>query len=138
MTELRTAVAIEWLSQKEARAIYKAEVILDSRADLLEENGVVQPIHYSVREFFTTLSQDGISHKEKDFVFEASEIEAEMTIVCKWYLICFDNWIRISPEKLTLSIGIFCKHNPLALYCSQNFDQHIHCVGKLPERLKKC
>ncbi len=81
MVELRFAAAIEWPLQNERPAIYKAELILESCANLLiEENECVRPIHSSVREFFTNVSDNGVGHTDKELFLEASQIEAEVAI----------------------------------------------------------
>ena len=133
MTELQIAVAIEWPPPKKVTPKYSAEAILGSCSNLLiEMDDFVRPIHYSVREFFTSPSQeeiDGIyahlildidpskvgfahpppiefDHIRKNVSFEKNQCEAEIAIACVSYLTSEDILADLSegPSKYQLQL----------------------------------
>lgn len=69
MMALRLAVSIEYLQRAPISPMYNAETILESCSNLLVEvDGYVRPIHYSVREFLTSPSQREISYIHADLI----------------------------------------------------------------------
>ena len=157
MTELQVAVAIERPPSKTATAKYSAEAILGSCSNLLMEiDGFVRPIHYSVREFFTSPSQReidniyaylilGIDPSEVGFVhptqveydrirknicFETDQCEAEIAIACVTYLTSEDILADLSegPSQYQFELEDRVKDNELLRYCSTHFDKHTQNV----------
>ena len=157
MTELRVAVAIEWPSPKTVVPKYNAEAILGSCSNLLIEiDKFVRPIHYSVREFFTSPSQReinniyahlildvdpnkvGFAHPpqteynriRKNICFETDQCEAEIAIACVSYLTSGDVLANLSrgPSKYQFELGDRIKGNELLRYCSTHFDKHTQNV----------
>ena len=159
MTELQVAVAIERPPSKTATAKYSAEAILGSCSNLLMEiDGFVRPIHYSVREFFTSPSQREIDniyahlildgdpskigfahppqieydHIRKNICFNTDECEAEIAIACVSYLTS-ENFLfelSIGPIKYQALLDWRIKQNELLRYCSTYFDKHTQNMQK--------
>ena len=157
MKELRIAVAIEALSPKAVTPIYSAEAILGSCANLLAEtDGFVRPIHYSVREFFTSPSQReidnihshlilGVDPREAAFIhpseiecdyirkkicFETDQCEAKIAIACVSYLTSKDVLANLAdgPRHYWFRLERRIETNELLRYCSTHFDKHTRNV----------
>ncbi|MCJ1344810.1 hypothetical protein MMC31_003013 [Peltigera leucophlebia] len=157
MTDLRIAVAIEWPPSKTVTPTYSAEAILASCSNLLMEiDDFVRPIHYSVREFFTSPSQReidniyaylilGVDPSEvrfasppqiecdrirKNICFETDQCESEIAIACVSYLTSEDVLADLSegPFKYQLILSDRIQGKQLLRYCSTNFDKHAQNV----------
>ncbi len=157
MTELQIAVATEWPPPKKVTPKYSAEAIPGSCSNLLiEMDDFVRPIHYSVREFFTSPSQEDIDciyahlildndpskvgfahppqiefdHIRKNVYFEKNQCEAEIAIACVSYLTSEDILADLSegPSKYQLQLKGRIERNKLLRYCSTRFDKHTQNV----------
>ncbi len=154
MIELRIAVAIEWPSPMAVVPTYSAEAILGACSNLLTEtDGFVRPIHYSVREFFTSPSQREIhniyahlnlgvdpsevefahppqieyDHIRKNICFETNQCEAEIAIACVSYLTSENVLADLyrGPGHFRHQLETRAEKNQLLRYCSIHFDNHI-------------
>lgn len=157
MTELRVAVAIEWPSPKAVAPKYSAEAILGSCSNLLMEIvNFVRPIHYSVREFFTSPSQREIDyiyahlildvdpskvgfarplqiqcdHIRKNICFETDQCETEIAIACVSYLTSEDVLANLSdgPFQFQIQLRLRIQEIELLRYCATQFDKHTQNV----------
>lgn len=147
MEELQIAVAIEGPSTNTVAPTYRAEAILGSCANLLTEtDGSVRPIHYSVREFFTSPSQREIDNIHADLIlgvdpcearfahpseiecdyirknicFETDQCEAKIAIACVSYLTSEDvlAFLAKGLVRRELAYEEMFEKNKLLRYCS--------------------
>ena len=135
--ELLEAIQIgESTRKRENFSRYKEEAIIEACANLIEVNyGFVQPIHQSVKEYFTTQQELTIQEGFGEFFVNSTTGHTILSHSCLSYLLqgCLD----AGPCKDMESLYFHSRRYPLASYSSYFFDSHLRQVYKVPEELKK-
>ncbi|KAL9118053.1 MAG: hypothetical protein Q9187_005406, partial [Circinaria calcarea] len=135
--ELVEAVAFEKSSSSgDSLKEYSIEVILESCSNLLiDENGWIKPIHFSVKEFLTHFLPAGDDTPKPTYLWDFHDGHTEMAKGCMAYMMlkltakgpCIDTY-ELSERTL---------EHPLLIYSSHFFDEHIHRVTSITPDLEE-
>lgn len=101
--------------------IDSTDVILDACGNLImEEQGFLRPVHFSVQEFFTNPPNETASALLYMKLLDWSAVHTTLASVCIKYLLLF-----LSPCKSSGDLWRRSEIMPFAFYAAHYFDSHI-------------
>ncbi|KAJ5949946.1 hypothetical protein N7454_001530 [Penicillium verhagenii] len=125
LCELELQHALTLYGDNIGQDINPISVILDACGNLLVvEDGIVRPIHFTVKEFFITQSLQGPLRSLQDH----DSVHERLALDCLHYL---ENFLSgQSPWHDPVQLEEYLWDCPLLFYCSQFFDHHIEAVNR--------
>jgi hypothetical protein len=105
------------------------QVILEACGNLLEEaSGAIQPIHYTVQEFFTPTVRGMSQHPIRTQLLDSGSVHKQLNSACLLYirLVAFKR-----PAQYDDDLYNRLHENDLAGYACQSFDYHVSNCGQI-------